>query len=138
MKKKLVVNSLLITLLFNGCSSLMPYQDDFKCANRTQTGNCKKMSEVYEDSINEKYDNELIIENNNTSKETFKSNILNNLVDEDNYKEEIPLYQKPKIAKMVVTGYLDTDGDWHKQEEIFMKIEKAKFIIPKNRFSIDR
>ena len=150
MKKILWINSLVITAtIFTGCS-LVPYKNEFQCKDKANGGSCKSMSQIYEDSLLEAENNEtkitdLKVENKiigktiKKEKEVFKSDVLSNIVKNNinyDFTNQIPLYEKPKIAKMIVTGYLDEDGDWHKQEEIYMKIEKAKFVLPKNQFSI--
>ena len=53
-------------------------------------------------------------------------------------ENESPLLSKPKIAKIKIEPYIDTDGDYHEASNIHIRIEEAKFIEDKKYFSINK
>ena len=146
MKLKSIISSCFILIVLAGCSGKVftPYQNEFSCENKVKGGTCGSMSEVYEKTLKIEDETDLKLKKVNrkihqNDKEIFKSTILAKITKDEtmfNFDEQIPIYEKPKVAKMVVVGYLDEDGDWHKKEEIFMKIKKAKFVLPNNQFTI--
>lgn len=85
-------------------------------------------------------------------KETFNSKIIKELVTDENsttagttsllnqkkkYQDTSPLLAPPKISKMTINGYIDTDGDYHEKEIIHLKVEDGKFVENKKYFSIN-
>lgn len=89
------------------------------------------------------------------TKETYNSKILKSILTDQNIStsgagttsllntntkkssEISPLLAPPKISKMTINGYIDTDGDYHEKEIIHLKVGDAKFVENKKYFSIN-
>lgn len=48
-----------------------------------------------------------------------------------------PLLTQPKVAKIIVEPYIDSDGDYHEEQKVHIKIEAAKFVDNPKLFSIN-
>lgn len=89
------------------------------------------------------------------TRETYKSKIIKSVSMDENIttagagttsllntnrkksSEISPLLAPPKISKITINGYIDTDGDYHEKEIIHLKVEDAKFVENKKYFSIN-
>jgi hypothetical protein len=85
----------------------------------------------------------------NQSNVTYKSDVIKQLANDENpvvdgttlYVEKIdnsPLLTKPKIAKITINPYIDSDGDYHEKKVIHTKIVDSKLIENKKYFSINK
>lgn len=89
------------------------------------------------------------------TRETYKSKIIKSVSMDENISatgagvtsllnistkksiEISPLLAPPKISKITIIGYIDTDGDYHEKEIIHLKVEDSKFLENKKYFSIN-
>jgi type IV conjugative transfer system lipoprotein TraV len=161
MSLKFLFGSILVILFFSGCVAT---KEDL--VPRTQTQGSFESSDIciYDSDKFEKLENgnkivprtpitprtpdlglykeSAIVSENSDNSENPK--ILNNLsiVKEsaENFpREKIetnPLLSKPKIAKIKIESYIDTDGDYHEPSTIHMIIKESRFIEEKKHFSI--
>lgn len=51
---------------------------------------------------------------------------------------ESPLLSKPKIAKIEIESYIDSDGDYHEASKLHLKIIESAFLEDKKYFSINK
>jgi len=51
---------------------------------------------------------------------------------------ESPLLTKPKIAKIKIESYIDSDGDYHEASRLHLKIQESAFAEDKKYFSINK
>jgi hypothetical protein len=51
---------------------------------------------------------------------------------------ESPLLTKPKIAKIKIESYIDSDGDYHESSKLHLKIIESAFTEDKKYFSINK
>lgn len=85
-----------------------------------------------------------------TKNNTYQSDVIKKLANNEKpivdgstslYQEEIdnsPLLTKPKIAKITIKPYIDSDGDYHEKKVIHTKIVDSKLIENKKYFSINK
>lgn len=51
---------------------------------------------------------------------------------------ESPLLTKPKIAKIKIESYIDSEGDYHEASKLHLKIQESAFSEDKKYFSINK
>jgi len=51
---------------------------------------------------------------------------------------ESPLLTKPKIAKIKIESYIDSEGDYHEASKLHLKIVESAFVEDKKYFSINK
>lgn len=51
---------------------------------------------------------------------------------------ESPLLTKPKIAKIKIESYIDSEGDYHEASKLHLKIQESAFAEDKKYFSINK
>lgn len=51
---------------------------------------------------------------------------------------ESPLLTKPKIAKIKIESYIDSEGDYHEASKLHLKIQESAFTEDKKYFSINK
>lgn len=49
-----------------------------------------------------------------------------------------PLLTKPKIAKIKIESYIDSEGDYHEASKLHLKIVESAFAEDKKYFSINK
>lgn len=49
-----------------------------------------------------------------------------------------PLLTKPKIAKIEIKSYIDSEGDYHEASKLHLKIQESAFTEDKKYFSINK
>ncbi len=114
MKKKIFLGLSTLALLFNGCAT-----KNLEDLQIKETYNSKVIKSVVDENI------------------SGASAGTTSLLNINNKKETSPLLAPPKVAKMKVESYIDSDGDYHEIQKIHIKIEAARFVDNPKMFTIN-
>ncbi|MCK9473674.1 TraV family lipoprotein [Sulfurimonas sp.] len=133
MSLKLLFGSIMVILFFNGCVAAT---ENLSSAEKEDLVPRTPITPRTPD-LGLYIESDIVHDKPNNSE---NPKILNNLSIVENFpREKIetnPLLSKPKIAKIKIKSYIDTDGDYHEPSTIHMIIKESRFIEEKKYFSI--
>ena len=119
MKKMLL--GLAVLLMLPACA-LMPYESRFKCPE-PQSGTCASVSEVYEAADSKK-------EEVSTAPKTAGPICLG----VPSAEPGSPLRLPPRIVRLRVLPYTDSEGDLHQGGYVYLEVDKGRWLFERRDF----
>ena len=123
MRRTIAVCGLIFTL--GACSLLNPWPKPAGYAecHRTQEGKCQNIVSAYEESLKSGTKPEAP-----QSGKPLTGEIPTTTTAAPRAGEETPLRRPGKILRVEIRPYVDDKGRWHGGENIFMEVEKPRWI----------
>jgi len=112
----------LAALLLIPACALMPYESKFKCPE-PQSGTCASVSEVYEAADSNK-------EEAWTKPKAAGPICLGILAVEPG----TPLRLPPRIVRLLVRPYTDSEGDLHQGGYVYLEVDKGRWLFERRGF----
>ena len=118
-------------VLFCGCSIFNPYNDEYLCRGKAQTGKCLDMGQAYEAGHNA--DTSLVITEHepralSDSEQKYLSAVLENQAQRIQVSPS-PVLKRPKVMRMLMLDYTDQDTLFGSRYIWFLN-DKPEWAVP--------
>jgi len=119
-------------LLFQACAPLQdainPYEENFKCKAKDDTGECIDTPTAYKKARYpepESSTEQDVIDENKQAIQDNRYKVLTDLLEEP----EKPMLQPPKILRVLLLPYKGEDDELFMTRYVYLKIEDSKWIL---------
>lgn len=120
---------LLLSVLLAGCGPVLnPYNEDFKCRAKDDTGDCIDTATAYQRARYPDTKSEVPPEPAETAQKELQDNrykLVTGLLQE----ETKPLLQPPKILRVLLLPYKGEDKELFMSRYVYLKIEDSQWIL---------
>jgi conjugal transfer pilus assembly protein TraV len=122
-------SSLLLLVFLPGCAPVLnPYNENFKCQTKDDTGKCMDTPTAYQKARYPATEQEVASEH----AETAQIELLDNryrIIAELLQEETKPLLQPPKILRILLLPYRGEDEELFMSRYVYLKIEDSQWVL---------
>lgn len=120
---------LLFVLLLAGCGPVLnPYNEDFKCRAKDDTGECIDTPTAYQKARYPKTEAAVTPDPAETAQQELQENRYK-IVSELLKEETKPLLQPPKILRVLLLPYKGEDEELFMSRYVYLKIEDSQWVL---------
>jgi conjugal transfer pilus assembly protein TraV len=119
----------IILPLLPGCGPVLnPYEENFKCRAKDDTGECIDTPTAYQKARYPETEENVVPPNSDSAQRELQNSryeIINDLLQE----ETKPLLQPPKIIRVLLLPYKGEDEELFMSRYVYLKIEDSQWVL---------